>query len=65
MLARKPLGGSFVTLTEFCKTETGKDFDGIELRYSLKAGLIFDESSDMFCIIRSMGNIQEVAKWQF
>lgn len=31
-LARNPLGGSFVTLTEFCNTDTGNPFDGIELK---------------------------------
>ncbi len=32
-----PLGGSLVTLTEFCRTDTGKHLSGIELRYSLKS----------------------------
>nr|CAD7425779.1 unnamed protein product [Timema monikensis] len=32
MLARSSRGGSLVTLTEFCSTDTGNDLEGIELR---------------------------------
>jgi len=41
IFARKPLGGSFVTFNEFCRTNVGKLIDGIELKNSLNSGLIF------------------------
>lgn len=65
MFALNPLGGSLVTLTEFCNTETGKDFEGIELMYNLNSLWILFGSSAILKTIRSIDNIQEVARWQF
>ena len=62
MLALRPFGGSLVTLTEFCNTETGNDLEGIELMKSLKLLLTLDDVSAMFNTILSRDNIQEVAK---
>lgn len=65
MLARRPFGGSFVTFTEFCNTDTGKAFEGIELMYNLNCLLSLLLSSAIFNTIFSIDNIHEVAKWQF
>mmetsp|Transcript_2346 Transcript_2346/g.7682 ORF Transcript_2346/g.7682 Transcript_2346/m.7682 type:complete len:207 (-) Transcript_2346:6255-6875(-) len=63
MLARRPLGGSFVILTPFWSTETGKCFEGDEVSQRRKSmcarsGVI---SSQIF----SSAAIHEVARWQF
>lgn len=65
MLALNPLGGSLVTLTEFCRTATGKHLEGIELMNNLKALLSFGAFSAISNTMRSMESIQEVARWQF
>ena len=60
-----PLGGSFVTLTEFCSTDTGKHLSGIELRYSLKSLCIIASGDRNPLMTASILNIHEAAKWQF
>lgn len=62
MFALKPLGGSFVTFTEFWSTETGNALEGIELSQSLKSGWISEGSSAIFKMILSIASIQDVAK---
>jgi hypothetical protein len=62
MFALMPFGGSFVTLTEFCKTDTGNAFEGIELMYSRNSLCTFADCSAIRCISLSMANIHEVAK---
>lgn len=57
-----PLGGSFVTLTEFCNTDTGKHLSGIELKKSLKSLCIIAFGDWNPFITASMLNIHEAAK---
>ena len=60
-----PLGGSLVTLTAFCKTDTGKDFVGMEERKSLKSSWMNESGDEKPLTIFSIDNIQEAARWQF
>lgn len=64
-LALSPFGGSFVTLTLFCNTVTGKDLLGMELRNSRKSSCTSASGDDRFFIRVSIANIQEAARWQF
>jgi len=64
-LALSPFGGSFVTLTLFCKTVTGKDLLGMELRNSRKSSCTSASGDDKFFIRVSIANIHEAARWQF
>ena len=62
-LALRPLGGSLVIFTLFCRMLTGKCSDGYEVSQSLKLGLVF--SMVMFSQISSRLLIQDTARWQF
>lgn len=64
-LARSPLGGSLVTLTLFCSTDTGNFVVGMELRYKRKSSWISAPGSPMVLMSSSIANIHEAAKWQF
>mmetsp|Transcript_66754 Transcript_66754/g.204231 ORF Transcript_66754/g.204231 Transcript_66754/m.204231 type:complete len:241 (-) Transcript_66754:3025-3747(-) len=62
-LARKPEGGSFVILTPFCKTCTGKLFAGMDVSHKRK---LFDISSGFSCSTSaSRLLIQDSMRWQF
>mmetsp|Transcript_18459 Transcript_18459/g.55661 ORF Transcript_18459/g.55661 Transcript_18459/m.55661 type:complete len:222 (-) Transcript_18459:1094-1759(-) len=63
MLARKPLGGSLVILTPFCKIETGKCVDGADVSHKRKSGEAASgvSSSQIFSSV----GIHDVHKWQF
>ena len=60
-----PLGGSFVTLTEFCSTLTGKKLVGMELRNRRKSSWICALGAVKFFTTSSNDNIHEAARWQF
>jgi len=64
-LALSPLGGSFVTLTLFCNTVTGKLLVGIELKNKRKSSCTSASDDERFLIVVSIANIQEAARWQF
>ena len=57
-----PLGGSLVTLTEFCSTLTGNDLAGMELKNSLKSGWSSLPGTENSLIVFSIANIQDAAK---
>jgi hypothetical protein len=57
-----PEGGSKVILTEFWRTDTGKDLFGMLVSHNLKS-LCWVSSIDS--TIDSSDDIHEVAKWQF
>mmetsp|Transcript_120667 Transcript_120667/g.385246 ORF Transcript_120667/g.385246 Transcript_120667/m.385246 type:complete len:241 (+) Transcript_120667:1647-2369(+) len=60
--ARRPEGGSFVILTPFCRTCTGKVFAGMEVNHNLK---LFDMFSGLSCSTRaSKLDIQDSMRWQ-
>lgn len=58
----KPLGGSKVIFTEFCRVETGKSLLGILVSHNLKSLWLL---SSKFSTIYSSFGINDVAKWQF
>ena len=63
MLARMPLGGSFVILTPFCSTKPGKALLGLLVSQSRKcASTRSGESSSQ---MRSRVGIQLTQRWQF
>ncbi len=62
MFCFKPDGGSRVIFTEFCKTETGNEDEGILVSQSLKSLCLV---SSIDSTILSNSDIQETAKWQF
>ena len=64
-LALSPLGGSFVTLTLFCNTVTGKLLVGMELKNKRKSSCTSASGDERFLIVVSIANIQEAARWQF
>ena len=64
-LALRPLGGSFVTLTLFCNTVTGKLLVGMELKNKRKSSCTSASGDERFLIVVSIANIQEAARWQF
>ena len=57
-----PLGGSLVTLTEFCRTLTGKHLSGMELRKSLKSLWMMVSLTEKPLMTFSIRNIHEAAK---
>lgn len=57
-----PLGGSLVTFTEFCSTDTGKHLSGIELKNSLKSLCIIASGERNPLTTASILNIHEAAK---
>mmetsp|Transcript_79582 Transcript_79582/g.125524 ORF Transcript_79582/g.125524 Transcript_79582/m.125524 type:complete len:261 (-) Transcript_79582:1368-2150(-) len=62
-LARSPAGGSFVILTPFCNTCTGKLFAGIDVSHRRK---LFDMDSGLSCsTMASRSPIHDSIKWQF
>ena len=65
MFDLSPFGGSLVTLTLFCRTDTGNDLAGIELRYSRKPECTSSGFSAMDLTISSIDNIHDAARWQF
>ena len=65
IFALRPLGGSFVTLTLFCRTVTGNDLVGMELRNNRKSSCTSASGADKVLIVVSMANIQDAARWQF
>lgn len=60
-----PLGGSLVTFTEFCSTDTGKDLSGMELKKSLKSLWMAASEEENPLITPSIRSIHDAAKWQF
>lgn len=65
MFAFIPLGGSTVNLEEFCKTATGKAYDGIEVKNNLKSGFVVSFCSAKSSTIFSRLLIQDSKRWQF
>lgn len=66
ILAFSPFGGSFVTFTEFWRTETGKAALGIELRNNRKSLWIIPSGSSAISNIScSILIIHDTARWQF
>ena len=61
-LALSPLGGSFVTLTLFCNTVTGKLLVGMELKNKRKSSCTSASGDERFLIVVSIANIQEAAR---
>ena len=62
MFDRSPFGGSLVTLTLFCSTDTGNVFAGIELKNRRKSKWIAPGFSAMDFTISSIDNIHDAAK---
>ena len=63
MFARIPRGGSTVILTAFCKIETGKVGDGIDVSHNRKDAWVF--SAFIPSHKRSRVFIHDAARWQF
>ncbi len=59
---RLPFGGSLVTFTEFCSTDTGKALVGMEERNSLKSSCMNVSGEENSFTVLSIDNIHEAAK---
>jgi len=62
MFCLRPLGGSRVILTEFCRVETGKFSVGMLVNQRRKSLWLL---SSRFSTIYSSFGMKEVARWQF
>mmetsp|Transcript_35675 Transcript_35675/g.60106 ORF Transcript_35675/g.60106 Transcript_35675/m.60106 type:complete len:306 (-) Transcript_35675:787-1704(-) len=65
MFALMPFGGSFVSLTPFCSTSTGKVVAGMDVRNRRKSSWLSVVPLDKPSTIISSLSIHDLAKWQF